>query len=355
MAFGLLQIVVGQPLIPRLVIVVSAPCYLILFLVCGAIRRRSWGAAAEEVGVLAILDELETAEFVADLGGPMQRAARLRKVAGLDELNSPGDLAELVRTSGATLLVLDRSALDDDDLLEEAAQLHATGLRVRGVLAFYEEWIGKIPHRELGQAALMFDIAEIHRPAYRRGSRLLDVVLTAMALVPLALVTPFVLLGNLIGNRGPLLYRQSRVGRDGVEFQMLKFRSMRPGASNGEWTTTSDDRITRFGRLLRVSHLDELPQVINILRGDLSLVGPRPEQPHYVELLSSKIPFYQLRHLVRPGLTGWAQVNYPYGADEADALEKLQYEFWYLRHQSLALDVRIIGRTLRHVLGFMGR
>ena len=101
--------------------------------------------------------------------------------------------------------------------------------------------------------------------------------------------------------------------------------------------------------------LDELPQVVNILRGDLSIVGPRPEQPQYVEELETKIPFYRLRHLVRPGLTGWAQVKYPYGASEGDALEKLQYEFFYLRHQGLALDVRITGRTLRSVLGRGGR
>ena len=201
----------------------------------------------------------------------------------------------------------------------------------------------------------MFDIAEIHRPGYRRGSRLLDITVAVAALIALALATPFVVVGNLIGNRGPLLYRQTCVGRDGHVFEMLKFRSMRPGGSTGQWTSADDDRITVFGRILRLSHLDELPQVVNILKGDLSVVGPRPEQPRYVELLSEKIPFYQLRHLVRPGLTGWAQVNYPYGADEKDALEKLQYEFWYLRHQSLMLDARIIARTLRHVLGFKGR
>jgi lipopolysaccharide/colanic/teichoic acid biosynthesis glycosyltransferase len=130
---------------------------------------------------------------------------------------------------------------------------------------------------------------------------------------------------------------------------------MRPGDGPTEWTTEDDPRITRFGRVLRVTHVDELPQVWNMIRGDLSIVGPRPEQPRYVDELTEKIPFYGLRHLVRPGLTGWAQVKYPYGADEIDAMEKLQYEFYYLRHQSLTLDLRIIGRTIRHVLGREGR
>ena len=122
-----------------------------------------------------------------------------------------------------------------------------------------------------------------------------------------------------------------------------------------EWTGEDDPRITRFGRVLRRTHLDELPQVVNILRGELSVVGPRPEQPHYVEQLTEKLPFYAMRHLVRPGLTGWAQVKYGYAGDERDALEKLQYEFFYLRRQSLDFDLRIVGRTLRSVIGGDGR
>jgi lipopolysaccharide/colanic/teichoic acid biosynthesis glycosyltransferase len=122
-----------------------------------------------------------------------------------------------------------------------------------------------------------------------------------------------------------------------------------------EWTTEDDPRITPFGRILRRTHLDELPQLVNVLAGELSVVGPRPEQPHYVKELSGKIPFYDLRHRVRPGLTGWAQVKYGYAGTESDALQKLQYEFFYLRHQSLTLDARIIGRTLRHIVGRGGR
>ncbi len=291
LAFGLLQLAVGDTLLPRFVVVLSAPCFFTLFLVSGAITRRSWGAAAESAGVIALLDELEEREFVPDLSGPLQRAAELRVVCRPADVRTTGELTATVRSTGATLLILGSQALDDDELLAEAAELHANGLRVRDVLSFYEEWIGKIPHRELGQAVLMFDIAEVHKPGYRRGSRLLDIAVAAVALIPLALAAPFVAVGNLIGNRGPLLYRQPRVGRDGHVFEMLKFRSMRPGASTGQWTTTDDQRITMFGRVLRLSHLDELPQVINILKGDLSVVGPRPEQPQYVDLLSAKIPY----------------------------------------------------------------
>jgi lipopolysaccharide/colanic/teichoic acid biosynthesis glycosyltransferase len=152
-----------------------------------------------------------------------------------------------------------------------------------------------------------------------------------------------------------LLYLQPRVGRNGSTFRVVKFRTMRPRSGGGEWTGERDPRVTSFGRWLRRTHLDELPQVLNIVRGDLSTVGPRPEQPRYVQELIDKIPFYDLRHRVRPGLTGWAQVKYAYGASDADAMEKLQYEFFYLRHQSLALDLRILGRTVRSVVGHTGR
>jgi lipopolysaccharide/colanic/teichoic acid biosynthesis glycosyltransferase len=189
--------------------------------------------------------------------------------------------------------------------------------------------------------------------------RLLDVVLALCGCVALLAITPVVAIGDLVANRGSLLFRQRRVGRHGAEFEMLKFRTMRtpsttpPGGAS--WAPDDDARITPFGRALRRTHLDELPQVLNVLRGELSVVGPRPEQPQLVARLEGKIPYYRIRHLVRPGLTGWAQVKYPYAASEAETLQKLQYEVYYLRRQSLGLDARIVARTVRCVVGRNGR
>ena len=254
------------------------------------------------------------------------------------------------------MLVLSRSAQLEDSIVSQAAAAHASGIRVRNLVSFYEEWLGKLPVSELERVSLMFDIGELHRARYGRIKRILDTAGALLGVGVLALVTPLVWLGDKVGNPGPLLYRQRRVGKGGREFEILKFRTMRTAeGAPSTWTAEDDPRITSFGAWLRKSHLDELPQVVNILRGHLSVVGPRPEQPQYVEELEAKIPFYGLRHLVRPGLTGWAQVKYPYGASDGDALEKLQYEFFYLRHQSLALDVRITVRTLRSVLGRAGR
>ena len=185
-----------------------------------------------------------------------------------------------------------------------------------------------------------------------------DVCAAAIVLVVAAL--PMIVIAGVVAlTMGrPVLFRQQRIGLDGEPFEILKFRTMRPSAPGvlvNEWTKENDPRVTRFGRFLRSTHLDELPQVVNIVRGDLAVVGPRPEQPHYVKELSAKLAFYDLRHLVRPGLTGWAQVKYGYAGDEGDALEKLQYEFFYLRRQGFAFDFRVILRTIRSMAGGLGK
>jgi len=261
-----------------------------------------------------------------------------------------------VLNTRATVVVVDRCALADPRVVSQAATLHESGLRVRRLSLFYEEWLGKLPLSELERASLLFDIRELHGARYLRVKRMFDIVVGLVGVVALIVIEPFVLLGNAVGNRGPLIFRQQRIGKNGTTFELWKFRTMRDGSSEGTaWTQRDDPRVTPFGRFLRRTHLDELPQLWNVLFGHLSIVGPRPEQPHYVEELCEKLPFYSLRHLVRPGLTGWAQVKYGYAGDEGDALEKLQYEFWYLGHQNIWLDSRIVGRTLRSVAGATGR
>lgn len=269
-------------------------------------------------------------------------------------------LVDAVERSGASVVVLDTTAQSDDGIVAQAAHLHRLGLRVRTLALFYEGWLGKLPVGELARVSLLFDIGELHRQQYVRAKRVVDVACAAVGLVALVFVSPLVAMGNAMANPGPLLFVQDRVGRDGRVFRIVKFRTMVPAAGTGTsgaapWTEEADPRVTSFGGWLRRSHIDELPQMINILRGELSLVGPRPEQPHYVDELADKIPFFDVRHLVRPGLTGWAQVKMGYAAGTLDAFEKLQYDFYYLRRQGLALDFRIAWRTVRGVLGGGGR
>lgn len=273
----------------------------------------------------------------------------------------PGDtsrlaeLAAMVRSEAVTLVVVADDAIELPEVSAALTAVHLGGTRVHTLTQFYLQWLGKVPIRHMPAAAVLFDAREVHHVGYRRLSRVLDVVSALIGVGLLAVAIPIVAVANLFGNRGPLFFSQPRVGRNGQVFNIYKFRTMLPGPANGEWTSPDDPRITPFGRVMRRWHLDELPQVMNVLRGELSIVGPRPEQPQYVERLTRQIPYYPARFLARPGLTGWAQVNYPYGADEADAFEKLQFELWYLGNQSIWLDLRIINRTLRHVLGLRAR
>ena len=350
------QLVLGSQLLPRFVVLASTALVVPWFAICVGLADIGRAKEEERDRVVLVGGAEEHGALEAELRGELERPASLVGVLDVDQAPAGRrPLVDAATAAGATVVVLDRHAMMDEGIVAQAASLHETGLRVRSLSVFYDAWLGKLPFSELERMSLMFDVDELHRRAYGRVKRLSDVVVGAAGVIVLALVLPCVLVGNRIANRGPLLYRQVRVGRANREFEILKFRTMRATDGAADWTEENDPRITRFGRLLRRTHLDELPQFINVLRGELSIVGPRPEQPRYVTELRDKLPFYNLRHLVRPGLTGWAQVKYPYGANETDAMEKLQYEFWYLRHQSLGLDIRIIGRTARSVLGKNGR
>ncbi len=359
---SLVQLVAGDALLPRFVVfgsvVVLVPCYVLCAALSVDVDARTQGR--DRVLVVAMTDELESLE--GDLEHAPERPAII--VGWLTPVEAESrslpprrPLIEAAVAAKATVLVLSRAAQNNDDVVLQASQLHQEGVRIRTLSLFYEQWLGKLPLGELERVSLLFDIGEVHATWYGRVKRLLDIGLALVGCAALAFVIPFVVVGDLLANRGPLLYRQDRTGRNGATFAMLKFRTMRvcPAEQATDPTVVQDARITPFGGLLRTTHLDELPQVVNILRGDLSVVGPRPEQPHLVAELVDKIPFYGLRHLVRPGLTGWAQVKYQYAATDAETLEKLQYEFFYLRHQGLGLDLRIVGRTARTVVGREGR
>ena len=359
LAISVAQLALGSALLPRFVVFGAVVLVIPWYVTCAAFssggRLRQEGR--DRVVVVACAEDV--AMLRSDLERSPERPARLVAALAPEEAGARPDgtrpLTAAALPVKATVLVLSREAQADESTVHQAAELHEAGVRVRTLSLFYEEWLGKMPLSELERMALMFDIGELHRARYGRMKRALDVAVGVPALAVLGIAMVLVMVGNVMANRGPLFYRQLRVGRHGVPFTIYKLRTMRPGSGSTEWTTHDDPRVTPFGRVLRQAHLDELPQAVNLLKGDLSIVGPRPEQVHYVEDLTEKIPFYRLRHLVRPGVTGWAQVKYEYGASEMDAMEKLQYEFYYLRHQGLVLDARVIGRTLRSVAGRGGR
>jgi len=353
MVISVLQLFTGAQLLPRFVVFVSSALLVPVFVLVSRLSSATERRRASQDRVVAVIDGEEADRLARDIKEHTERPAQLVAVARSDEIMPTSDqawpLAQLLRANNANMLVLDRESQQREEIVTQAAELHSQGVRVRTLSLFYDTWLGKLPISELERISLLFDINEIHRPAYARSKRFMDLVVATVGMLVLAVAVPLVSIADLFGNRGPLFYSQPRVGKGGVEFTIHKFRTMPPGSGTSRWTAIDDPRLGKVGRMLRLLHLDELPQMWNVLHHDLSIVGPRPEQPHYVEQLAKSIPFYDLRHLVRPGITGWAQINYDYGSSDIDALEKLQYEFFYLRHQSLTLDLQIIGRTLRTI------
>jgi len=351
---SLAQLALDSPLLPRFVVGAGAllltPAYLGLAAL--SLRERERSRYRERILVVGDTDEIGalTEDLLSRPVRPAQVVASvpLASVRGRGSESQP--LLDLAHEYNPSVLVLNRQAAADDSVVLQAAQLHARGLKIRTLRAFYEEWMGKLPVVELERVSLMFDISELHRSRYSRVKRIVDVSLAVLGIAMLIVLLPVVLVVNALTNRGPLFFRQLRVGKGGKVFTMVKFRTCYADTEDQSWTQDDDPRLTKGGAWLRHLHIDEIPNVICILRGDMSWVGPRPEQPAYVEELAGKLQFYNVRHLVRPGLTGWAQVNYGYTSDQFGALQKLQYDFYYLRHQSLMLDLRVLGRTLRSVL-----
>jgi len=218
--------------------------------------------------------------------------------------------------------------------------------------SFYEKITGKVPLSQIDEVWFLDNLNEKEKIVYENVKRLFDVVAGLILATVTILIFPFVALAIKLESPGPVFYKQVRLGKDEKNFKLIKFRSMRKDAEkNGAvWAKKNDPRITSVGKILRKSLIDELPQFINILKGEISLIGPRPERPEFIKDLEREIPFYHMRHLTKPGLTGWAQINFKYGNTISDALEKLQYELYYTKNRSLFLDIKIILKTINIIL-----
>jgi sugar transferase (PEP-CTERM system associated) len=234
----------------------------------------------------------------------------------------------------------------------ELLQARLRGIQVEDATTLLEQISGRIEPDSLYPSALIF----AEGLNLRKGSLFVRAAVSrVIALITLIVVSPllpFVVAAIKLTSRGPVIYRQKRVGQNGQVYEVLKFRTMRVDAENdgAQWATQDDPRVTSIGRFLRLARIDEIPQVWNVLRGDMRFVGPRPERPEFVQLLAEQIPYYQLRHIVPPGITGWAQVRYKYGASVEDAKQKLTYDLYYIKHASLALDLLIVFETLKTIL-----
>ncbi|GAA3567500.1 sugar transferase [Snuella lapsa] len=234
-----------------------------------------------------------------------------------------------------------------------------TGFPIREYTQVYEDMTYRVPVQFVGKDFYKyFPFSRSNQnKLYLFFHRFFDIVISLIGSVFTIALVPLIFLGNLIANRGSLLYTQVRVGKNGETFKIIKFRTMIENAepSGAVWAMKNDRRITMFGKFLRNSRIDELPQFFNILKGDMSLIGPRPERPYFVKELSQLLPFYETRHIVKPGATGWAQVNTRYGSSVDDSLLKLQYDLYYIKHRSFFLDINILIKTITTMIFFRGQ
>jgi exopolysaccharide biosynthesis polyprenyl glycosylphosphotransferase len=297
--------------------------------------------------VLVIGDERVGARLAADVAAERCSPFDVVATVGDDRIEAIGALVESRRPD---IVVLASHELRPE-AFERLLDVAGVGFKLVGLPEFYEHAFGRVPVSTLRPTWFMNVLHLYQRPYSRLAKRAFDVVVASIGLVLTAWLLP-ILWVVVRRTPGPVIFRQTRLGEGGTHFTILKFRTMRVDAevSGAVWALQDDPRITRAGRFMRKTRLDELPQLVNVLRGDMSIVGPRPERPEFLEQLQDTVPFWTRRHLVKPGITGWAQVRRGYTADAEGTADKLSYDLWYLRHRSLVIDLAVCVKTFTTIV-----
>ena len=362
---------VPEMLIGRGVSVISVPLVLVLLLGwrIGIHSLTGHPGVGEKILVVGTgQTALDTAEAVWErrdagyriAGFVSENGAKPREKLGRSEiLGKAIDLEQVIRDEKIDRVVIAvrerRGAFPTEALLKMSL---AGDVSIEECTSFFERITGKVHVDMLSPSWLIFAGRRRDSPVkvvFRESSHRLMALVGLVLSLPIALLTAILI---KIDSRGPIFYKQERMGKSGRIFNVLKFRSMKTDAeADGTpiWAATNDQRTTRVGKVIRKLRIDEIPQFWNILKGEMNFVGPRPERPHFVKQLATEIPYFEHRHLVAPGLTGWAQIKYPYGASVADAIQKLQYDLYYIKNQSLTLDMVIVFETIKTVLFGKGR
>ncbi len=363
---GLLYIFVGSKALPSVLLILfffalAVPTFSAWRMVLAEVtsmppfRRRAVIVGVNAAGETLVNELKSVRRPGVNILGYISESCKSRKEAdGLAILGGGSTLRSMVSCGMIDMIIMALDYKANPELYQEAFEASRIGISVVPIALVYESTSGKIPLDHIGdQWSTAIQSERFISSLYLCWNRLLDLAFGLCGLVALCLVLPILALLNSLDSPGPIFYSQERAGYHGSTFRMLKFRSMSANAEQapgGQWTTEHDSRVTRIGRFLRATHLDELPQALNILRGDMSLIGPRPERPTYVAELAKENIFYSYRLSVRPGLTGWAQVKYGYGNGEQGELVKLQYDLFYIKHRSFLLDILIILKTVLEVV-----
>ena len=295
----------------------------------------------------------EQVELGMEVVGFLDDEAELGNLGGVAWLGKMVDVREVVAERKADRLVVGMSDRRGQLPMMELLDLRFQGMTIETAATLYETVMGRLPIRELQPAELVFSTALRPSTAAMGLQQAYSWVLALVALIMAAPVMVLVAVAVRLSSPGPVLYRQMRVGLNGKDFTLYKFRSMGVNAERGTgavWAQKNDPRVTRLGKWLRKLRVDELPQLFNVLKGEMTLVGPRPERPEFVKMLSDKIPYYRQRHYVKPGITGWAQINHKYGDTMEDTETKLEYDLYYIKRQSIFMDFYIMFQTVKVML-----
>jgi exopolysaccharide biosynthesis polyprenyl glycosylphosphotransferase len=355
----LLAMVAVAALFPRVPPTYAAAIGSAGFLMLGLVALRPvvriWAGRRNVVGTLILGSENQARRLYEEFAEREQ----LRPVHVIDYGHAE-KLANLFHPGNnvSSIVLADAEGLGArDDVASALIDCKLRGVKIETPVESFERRTQKIWLKGLSAEWLI--LANGFQPSalYPAAKRILDVAAASLLSIVATPVALLITIAIKLDSEGPAIFKQERVGLRGRNFTLYKFRSMHIDAEKDGpvWTQEHDSRVTRVGRFLRVTRLDELPQLFNVIRGDMSLVGPRPERPYFVELLKSKIRFYNVRHYVKPGVTGWAQVMYPYGASVEDSYEKLQYDLYYAKNISLRLDLKILLKTVAVVLAGGGR
>jgi len=277
------------------------------------------------------------------------------EIEGVKVINGSYNLKALVKDLSIDKVVVSTYKEMHKDLITELLDCRLMGIEIIELPNFYRKITGKIPVRHFQNSWFIFSngFERIRKPFVFKVKRIMDIFLTIIGLIIAAPLMVIIAILIKLDSDGSVFYVQERLGLNEKPFKLIKFRSMTKDAekeSGPVWSMKNDSRVSRIGRLLRPTRLDEIPQLLNVLKGEMTFVGPRPERPFFVERLKKQIPYYSLRFAVKPGITGWAQVKYHYGDSVEDALEKLQYDLYYIQNISVILDIYILFRTIMVVL-----
>lgn len=271
------------------------------------------------------------------------------------------DLVQFVKENNLFEIVIATQKTEEItiDLYQKLLHLLESGTTIREYTQVYENKMQRIPvHYMTRDFYKFFPFNRTNsNQLYLLNLKIMETLISITGLFFGTILIPFILMGNTLGNRGKLFYTQKRVGKNGKIFKILKFRTMINNAERegAVFSSTNDSRVTPFGKFMRKTRIDEIPQFINILKGDMAVIGPRPERPFFVKEIAEIMPFYETRHVIKPGLTGWAQVNYSYGESLDDSLIKLQYDLYYIKHRSIFLDLNITIKTISTILFYRGQ